>query len=266
MMFFHNLTWKKVEALDRAKTILILPLGSVEPHGPHGPLCTDLIISTEMAKRTAKKLNARGLNTFLLPPICYTVTTCASGFPGAVSISQGLIVNLIAEVMIRLIEQGFQYISIANAHFEPGHVQAIYDGIDRVREKTGVSVTFPDLTRKKYYQRLVEGVRTTESHECHAGCYETSLVMAVDPSLVDEEVRTTLLLVDVNLVQKIINEGIRDFKEMGMNLAYCGDPSIATREEGELIYEILSDIMIETILDFIEKGPQVLKRGAYGIK
>lgn len=253
MVFFHHLTWKHVEALDRAKTVLVLPLGSTEPHGPHAPLGTDLIIATEMGRRSAEKLNCRGFNTFLLPPVCYTVTTCASGFPGAISISQAIIANLITEVLTRLIDQGFRHLSIANAHFEPGHVQAIYDAIDQVRGETGVSIIFPDLTRKKFYTRLIQGVKARESHEWHAGCYETSLVMAVDPSLIDEEVRRGLPLVQVELVQKIIREGIRDFKEMGMSMAYCGNPSLATAEEGALIYEILSDIVVETILDSIEK-------------
>src|SRR4051812_39439338 len=83
---FADLTWEEVAALDRERTVLLLPVGSTEPHGPHLPLATDVIISDGMAGRAACMLAERGLTALLLPSIAYSVTDFASGFAGALSL------------------------------------------------------------------------------------------------------------------------------------------------------------------------------------
>ena len=46
-------TWEEVDRLPRETCVLILPVGSTEPHGPHLPLATDVVISEGMAARAA---------------------------------------------------------------------------------------------------------------------------------------------------------------------------------------------------------------------
>src|SRR2546425_7048509 len=63
MMPVHELaqlTWEEVRDLDRAHTLVVLPVGAIEAHGPHLPLDTDVVIATAMARAGAKKLAARG--------------------------------------------------------------------------------------------------------------------------------------------------------------------------------------------------------------
>ena len=77
--------------------------------------------------------------------------------------------------------------------------------------------------------------------ECHAGRYETSLVLAQTPELVDREAMARLPYVGVSLPE-VIAAGLKDFRDMGLAEAYCGAPAEATAEEGEASYETLADM------------------------
>jgi len=83
---------------------------------------------------------------------------------------------------------------------------------------------------------------------CHAGCYETSLVLADQPELVHDELRRTLEPLPINLTQAML-AGITTFVDAGASKAYFGTPSAATAEEGEAIYERLTEMIVTTVLE-----------------
>jgi len=72
-----------------------------------------------------------------------------------------------------------------------------------------------------------------------------SAIMAIDPSLVNEERRKALPCLPISLVDKLSKEKLTDFLEFGMEESYCGDPASATREEGERILGTLSRLVVE---------------------
>jgi creatinine amidohydrolase len=242
---FQNLTWKEArEAMVRG-AVAILPIGSTEAHGPHLPLSTDVIISKEMSMRAAEKLGAQGIETLVLPAIAYSVTDFSSTFAGTVSIRKETAAALIHDVCESLYVQGARLVVIANSHLEPEHVASIYKAIDKVKEETGRAVAFPDKRRRRWAEKLTEEFRRGD---CHAGSYETSLVMAARPELVREEIRQSLERVPISIAQKI-KEGASNFIEAGGTEAYFGDPRSASREEGEAMYEALSDMIVAAVTE-----------------
>jgi creatinine amidohydrolase len=259
---FGNLTWKDLaEIEERDRIILLLPVGSTESHGPHAPLSTDVAISLEVCLRSAEKLAKMHYRAFVLPPLPYAVTECANEFPGTISISPEVDTRLISDICLSLIRGGLKNICIFNSHFEPAHVRCIYEAIDRVKDLSGVTLAFTDITKKKYSSKLVDVFQMGQSH---ADRYETSLIMAIDPSLVNEERRRALPYLPINLVEKIFNEGLSRFKEFGMPDAYCGDPASASAEEGEMILGRLSDFVIEDALSPVSEKAHKIERGLYG--
>src|SRR2546422_9528958 len=63
MMPVHELaqlTWEEVRDLERDQTLVVLPVGAIEAHGPHLPLDTDVVIATAMARAGARRLAAPG--------------------------------------------------------------------------------------------------------------------------------------------------------------------------------------------------------------
>jgi creatinine amidohydrolase len=223
MTTLQNLTWKETGEAMKRGLVVILPVGSTEAHGPHLPLATDVIISEEMSRRAAAKLNARGIEALVLPPLAYSVTDFSSDFAGTISIKRETAAALIHDICISLYSQGARLVAIANSHLEPEHIASINEAIDLVKKETGRAVAFPDKRRRRWAETLTEEFRRGD---CHAGSYETSLMMAARPELVREQLRRQLERVPISIAERI-REGARSFTEAGGTQAVFGDPRAA---------------------------------------
>ena len=240
MTAFADLTSAQVAALlDGPRTpVLLLPVGAVEPHGPHAPLGTDEVISAGMCARAAARLaDDPDVHVLVLPTLNYGVTRFGAAFPGAVSVSETTLHALVTDVCESLAAQGFTRIVVVNNHFEPAHVATLR----KATEAAGAA--YLDLVRRRNAERLTEEFR---SGACHAGRYETSLVLADRPELVDTATAATLPPVPVNMATAMA-EGKADFLAMGMDRAYCGDPAGASVAEGQSTFGTLTDLLVETI-------------------
>ena len=250
MTTFQHQTWKEARAAFSRGLVAILPVGSTEAHGPHLPLATDVIISEEMALRAASKLAVKEVDTLVLPSIAYSVTDFSSDFPGTISIRKETAAALIRDVCVSLYRQGARLVVIANSHLEPEHIASINDAIELVRNETGRAVEFPDKRKRRWAETLSEEFRRGD---CHAGSYETSLVMAARPDLVRDAIREDLERVPISIGAKI-REGARSFTEAGGAEAYFGDPRGASPEEGEAMYEALSDMIVTTVEEALARA------------
>lgn len=243
--YFADLTYTQVqEHLDSPRTpVLLWPVGSTEPHGPHSPLSTDPIISIGIAERVARRLaDDPELAVLILPTLSYAVTRYTAGFAGAIHVGEETLRALVVDACASLAAQGFPHVVLVNNHFEPEHVQTLHRALDELEER-GIRAGYLDLTRRERARRLTEEFKLGE---CHAGRYETSLVLAQAPELVDRKAMARLPYLAVSLPE-VIAAGMKDFREMGLAQAYCGAPAEATVEEGEATYDTLADMTIELI-------------------
>jgi creatinine amidohydrolase len=245
-LYFADLTWPQVEELRRADppTVLLLPVGATEPHGPHAPLSTDSLISMSMCRRAADRLvDDPDVRALILPALPYGVTRYAAAFAGAVHVAADTLHALVVDICTSLVEQGLRHIVIVNNHLEPEHVAALRRVVATLQATRGVDVGYLDLVRRRSAERLTAEFR---AGECHAGRYETSLVLADHPELVDRPQLLRLPHVPVNMPAAIA-EGRTDFVAMGMRDAYCGAPAGATAEEGEATLATLTDMLVEVV-------------------
>jgi creatinine amidohydrolase len=242
MTAFAELTSPQVAALlDGPRTpVLLLPVGAVEPHGPHAPLGTDELISAGMCTRAATRLaDDPDVHVLVLPALNYGVTDMGARFPGGVSIGADTLRALVLDICRALKDDGLRRIIVVNNHFEPAHVTALRAAT------TEAEVAYLDLLRRANVARLTEEF---QSGSCHAGQYETSLVLADRPELVDHDVMRGLPDVHVDLPAAMSASGGRaDFAELGMDRAYCGSPAGATAAEGLSIFDTLTDLLVELI-------------------
>ncbi len=211
----------------RERAVHLLPLGATEPHGPHAPLATDTIISVGICQRAAERLRGE-VDVLVLPAVPYGVTRYGADFPGAVSIGEETLRSLVTEIAAN-----FERIVLVNSHLEPEQVWTL--------RATGLPLL--DITRRANAERLTEEFQAGAGH---AGRYETSLVLAERPELVDQERMRTL---EANMVDMptAIRSGQKSFVAMGMDQAYAGAPAEATAEEGEQTFEALADMLVELI-------------------
>ncbi|HEV7980888.1 creatininase family protein [Amycolatopsis sp.] len=252
MTYFADLSSPQVAALREIKggahggrvPVLLLPVGAIEPHGPHAPLGTDPLISQGMCERAAARLaEDEQVRVLILPALPYGVTRYAAAFPGSVHIGEETLHALIVDIATALIDQGLPRVLLVNNHFEPEHSATLRRAVETLETLRGKRIGHLDLVRRKHAQRLTAEF---QAGECHAGRYETSLVLAENPSLVDVETMRELPRLAVDM-PTAMRDGLADFPSMGMDRAYCGAPAEATAEEGAATFETLTDMLVEAI-------------------
>lgn len=172
-------TAREVEQQLGTSIRVIVPAGSTEQHGPHGPLCTDALLSTEVSLRIARRINA-----LVAPTIPYGLSGDHKGFP-VVYLSVNTLTGIVQDVCLSLAETGFREIIFINGHYS--NIIAMSAAIAEVGDRLPPGTfAFPF----NYWDPLPpEQLNAYLSAEVgyHANIGETSAVMAVDESLVDIE-------------------------------------------------------------------------------
>jgi creatinine amidohydrolase len=185
------------------------------------------VISVGICRRAAERLRGE-IDVLVLPPLPYGVTRYGGAFPGAVGVGEDTLRALVTEIAGQL-----DRVVLVNSHFEPEQVKTL--------RETGLPLL--DLTRRANAERLTEEFR---SGSCHAGRYETSLVLADDPEAVDRE-RMAALPTKMVDMPAAMAAGRNEFLALGMDEAYCGSPAEASAEEGEETFATLTDMLVELI-------------------
>jgi creatinine amidohydrolase len=166
-------------ALERTKTVLI-PTGSTEQHGPHGPLLTDALVPTEVARRVAERTGV-----LVAPTINYALSYPHVGFTGVIHLRIQTFMDLIEDLCAGFATMGFERIVFLNGHYDNTYAIAYACAAASSAGRLPAAVSaFP----VNYW----DGMTPEESGEffgptagLHANRAETSAVMALDPNLVD---------------------------------------------------------------------------------
>lgn len=226
----------------------LVPVGSVEPHGPHLSLLTDVAISRGACARAAVALDGRGVAAVVAPAVAYGVTDCAAGFAGAASVPADVLTAYLRAVVVGLRAAGCAHVCLVNNHLEPAHDAAVRAAIADLPQGAA-SVACP-LTKR--WARTLSA--EFKSGACHAGRYETSIVLAADPALVDDRARADLPAVPISLSDQL-RAGVGTFAAMGMDRAYAGDPAAATAAEGEHLLDALAEMIATEVTDALAARP-----------
>jgi creatinine amidohydrolase len=196
-----------------------------------------------MARSGAARLVARGMNVVVLPPLTYTAAAFAEGFAGTLSLRPETVTATVLDIARSLTRQGFGVLAIANAHLDPGHLASLEAAVSAIRGELGLTVVCPNLAAKPWAMRLGDEFK---SGACHAGQFETSIVLAERPESVREETRAALPANPTSL-SRAIRDGKQSFEQAGGARAYFGFPAQATATEGRATIEVLGSILDEAV-------------------
>ena len=198
----EELTWPQIDALDRQRTLFILPVGMIEEHGPHLPVGADTLGVTYEANAASRRVS-RALpewHVVMMPPINYGQSGANQlgdkpVHPGTYAIRQSTLRSLVADVGGQVAQNGFKWIFVLNGHGAPTHNIAINEACDFVSET--FRVTMLHLTGLFRADAAIQasGEKIRAKHfsaaalssfgmDVHAGVGETSQMLAVRPDLV----------------------------------------------------------------------------------
>jgi creatinine amidohydrolase len=234
----RTLSWPRTKSLAQAGAVALIPLGSTEAHGPHLPLSVDVVIAEEVCRRVATRVKRECV---MFPAVAYALTDFAAPFAGTVTLNADVARQMLTGIFTGVAQSGFQTVAIINHHLEPAHFRVVHDA------GKAVQAALP-ATRVLVVDHRRAPTGPLLGHEfmhggSHAGRYETSLMMAAAPHLVDEAARKALPTLEIDL-PGAIKQGAKDFLQCGGHDAYFGAPADATREEGERLFGILTDAAV----------------------
>ncbi|HEY8869675.1 MAG TPA: creatininase family protein [Candidatus Limnocylindrales bacterium] len=179
-VFLGEMTNLEVEAFLREHQTVIVPVGSTEQHGPHGPLLTDSLIPQEVARRVAPQVRA-----VVAPTVNYSLSYPHVGFTGVVHLRIPTFMALVEDLCVGLAAVGFKRLVFLNGHYDNTYAIAYACANAAARMPRDVRA-FP----VNYW----DGMSADEAAEffdpgtgLHANRAETSAVLAINPALVDME-------------------------------------------------------------------------------
>lgn len=204
-----------VDVRDLAATVAVLPVGSLEQHGPYLPLETDTVVACTIAKEIAAAYPVQ-----LLPPVTISCSHEHAAWPGTVSISARTLHSVVVDIADSLRRSGVPYLVIVNGH------GGNYVLANVVQEALGGMALFPG--RQDWAAaRVAAGLETSADSDMHAGELETSILLHAHPTMVKPGYDTGDWLADDR--RHLLTLGMAAYTESGV----VGRPSLASARKGE---------------------------------
>ena len=193
-----DLPTKRIAGLDRDKTIVLLPGGILEEHGPYLPAYTDGILSErltdELARGLAAALPDRTILVFPQIPLGASGSNELGGqfvFPGTYAVRPSTLRAVFMDLSSAIGEQGFRTVFVVHVHGAPLHNRGLDQAADFFRDTFGGRMVHlwglvPVLSGwGKALSGAPEADRKEDGVSLHAGMDETSLMLYLKPDLVD---------------------------------------------------------------------------------
>ena len=239
----HDLTTmtspEAAEAVARSRTV-VLPVGSIEQHGPHLPNGTDTFAAELVARAVADKLDA-----VYAPLVPYGVTPIHAGHPGTVSLRRDTFEALLTDVCSELIALGVRTVVLVNWH--EGNIASMNAVATDLQDRH--DVTFVAAQACYVAQRLY---RDDGGELTHGGGIETLAVLAHDPALVRaERAGEPTRPAGADAMDRMrrsheVYGFITDVSELA-DEGWYGNPHWATAERAESFADVVADGVVELV-------------------
>lgn len=272
-----DMTWTDVEEAARNNAIMLIPVAVIEQHGPHLPLATDTYAAYLMCSHIKAELDKSGIETLMSPPYYFGINSATGTFPGSLSLKQETMISVLTELFFNYRKFGFNRQFILNHHGDPEHNDSIFEAIRSARTQ-GVEALYVigglllHVIEEAYTiafnkpiplpgsaiikaeesdetRRARESLTKSDLH-VHAEERETSMIMRFYPEVLNQNI-------EINKLKPVLPtpEEFKDAIQSGKwrelsPLGYIGDPSVATKENGEL-YALESVDIARAIVKFL---------------
>jgi len=238
-----EIEWRRLRAdqlRERAAqdTLVILPVGSLEQHGPHLPVEVDSVLGEAVALRTARAMSERGQSVLVLPMLWTGLSEHHMSFGGTITLDLPAFNAVIECVCRSVLRHGFKRIVLLNGH--GGNDNALRNCADELSVKLDAPIV-----QFTYWYAAAEPIRAileTQQGLSHACEAETSMMMALRPELVAEE---RIPLAKVNRgpdVADLVGGGVYRWRSImsRSSSGVLGNPDAASREKGERLLDAIA--------------------------
>jgi creatinine amidohydrolase/Fe(II)-dependent formamide hydrolase-like protein len=238
-----ELTWPEAQERFKQVDVALLPVGSIEQHGPHLPLDTDAFDAEYLAQKVAE--NCTDPKPLVLPLIPYGVSYHHDDFSGTISLTPGTLSKLVYEIGMSAVRNGILKLVIINGH--GGNSPALHFAAQMIN-RDGHIFTCVDTGESS--DPDIEAMAETPN-DVHAGEIETSTALAVRPELVRAKAARKFV---PKFSSRFLNFTSKRSVGWYARIAkispkgVLGDPTKASPEKGRKMWEV----MIKHLVEFVE--------------
>jgi creatinine amidohydrolase len=221
-VLWQELRRSEIQRAVEADAIVIIPVGSTEQHGNHLPLNTDTNCCFSIAQRAAQAIDEFPI--LVLPPIWTGYSPHHMAYPGTITLKYHTLVELITQVAASVHAHGFKKILLLNGHGGNSAIVAVTRA--KLADEEGISAmsyTYWDMPSVPEEMEAVS--QSDKGFIGHAAEIETSLQLYLQPQLVDKGAAVWV-------------PGL------------WGDPSTATREKGERIFNAALEALVKILREY----------------
>ena len=251
-MLFMGVRWEDYSWVELGSKIgdvkaVLLPVGSIEQHGPHLPLKTDSLSAYTIALDVAKEFSGEIL---VLPPIYYGVSEHHMDFVGTITISSDVLIDLVCNIARSVMRHGIKKLVIINGH--GGNISALEIAVRRIADE-GMDVIL--INPWELITDVIE--KTLESkiwgHACE---FETSVILAIDESVVRKE---KIPKNEIKSAGKYLDLWGKTHVRWAWRTKYFSDygvlgfPEKASKDKGRILYQEMVKRTREAVEEFIKK-------------
>jgi creatinine amidohydrolase len=176
---WNQLSTTDFNDIDRKTTMVIMPFGATEQHGPHLPVGTDYFLVNDILHRLKQRITTQ-LEALVLPTLWSTKSNEHAGTMGTIFISATTMIMMVNEIARCVHVSGFQKLVMMNWHGGNTDIVGVL-GRD-IHQNYGLTVCIIDVVRA--FIQPADNQEKVKKLELHGGQYETSLMLGCHPELV----------------------------------------------------------------------------------
>ncbi|MGH7086536.1 MAG: creatininase family protein [Acetobacteraceae bacterium] len=236
-----GLTAAELKRMGEQDAMIIIPVGSMEQHGPHLPVMVDTRLATEVAMRTARKLTGLGETVLVAPAIWAGVSEHHMAFGGTISLRYAAFQAMAGDVIRSLARDGFRRICLLNGH--GGNTAPLTVLVSELTPELKiplVSFTYWEIAGAAIREILEQ--QEALLHACEA---ETSMMMALEPRLVQRDHIAAAHCPDQEQaeVSNLVGPGVFRWQtiEARSRSGVIGNPATSTAEKGARLLDAISN-------------------------
>jgi creatinine amidohydrolase len=254
----QEMTWPEAQEAFRRTSVVVIPIGSTEQHGPHMPLGTDFLVAENLARRLGGRAEV-----IVTPTIPIGYAKYHTEFPGTLSVSEETLTRALIEVCDDLIKYGATHILFVNGH--GGNMPSIIRCGEELRKRCVpvAAACWWQMSQVVNPEWLAIG---------HGDYLEVSVVLAIDESLPNMDVARLPRNKNLSATISLDSPDIARFKEgtlfvnlVSVDATDTGDmleigltgassyevpPTSGSKEMGEAILEGLAGYLAEFVQEF----------------
>jgi creatinine amidohydrolase len=256
---YEEFTWPEVKEAVAQNRVAVLPVGTIEQHGPHLPLITDVLTATEMSRRAVAQIPSEAV---LLPPVFYAFNEHHLDFPGTISVRGETFVQYVTDIGRSLAHHGFRKILLVNGHgSNVPYLDIVARNVTIETQAIAAMIPWWNLIPKDLFKELRESeFPGGMAHGCEL---ETSVLLYLRGDLVqmgkaerDMPVqRSEYFYWDLQSPSPVF---FQEFFSRYSKTGTLGDPTKASVEKGERFVEAVVERLVKLIREL--RAREILPR------